>query len=102
MNIPSECTSFLKHSKTSFSAADPDRRRALAETIDSYSQDSSDEFSWAVGVQSPTLLNHVMNTIDVACRPESQSKPKPVIRLVDRNRREMPSQTYLKFRDHSI
>jgi len=77
---------FLEALENVISAADPDRRRALAETIDSYSQDSPDEFSWAVGVQSPTLLNHVMNTIDVACRPESQSKPKPVIRLVDRKR----------------
>jgi hypothetical protein len=30
------------------------------------------------------LLNHLINTIDSACRPEAQSKPRPAIRLVDR------------------
>jgi hypothetical protein len=30
------------------------------------------------------LLHHLLNTIDSACRPEAQSKLRPVIRLVYR------------------
>jgi hypothetical protein len=37
-----------------------------------------------IGASAPTLLCHLLMTIDAACRPESSSKPRPVIRLVDR------------------
>ena len=46
--------------------------------------DNPDDFFWAIGAQSPVLLYQVIMTIDAACRPTSQSKPRPVIRLVDR------------------
>jgi len=65
-------------------AADPTKREALAHTIDAYAEDFPDEFFWASGAQAPTLLFHLLNTIDSACRPEAQSKPRPAIRLVDR------------------
>ena len=65
-------------------AADPAKREALAQTIDAYAEDFPDDFFWATGSQAPTLLNHMLNTIDSACRPEAQSKPRPAIRLVDR------------------
>jgi hypothetical protein len=65
-------------------AADPVKREALAQTIDSYSEDFPDEFFWATGPQSPALLNHMLSAIDAACRPEKQSKPRAPIRLVDR------------------
>ena len=39
---------------------------------------------WATGSQAPMLLHYLLNTIDSACRPEAQSKPRPAIRLVDR------------------
>jgi hypothetical protein len=65
-------------------AADPVKREALAQTIDAYADDFPDEFFWAVGSQAPMLLNHMLSTIDAACRPEVQSKPRPAIRLVDR------------------
>jgi hypothetical protein len=65
-------------------AADPAKREALARTIDAYSEDFPEDFFWAISVQAPTLLHHMMNLIDAACRPEVQSKPRPAIRLVDR------------------
>jgi hypothetical protein len=65
-------------------ASDPAKREALAQTIDAYAEDFPEDFHWAIGAQSPTLLSHLMLTIDVACRPDQQSKPRGVIRLVDR------------------
>jgi hypothetical protein len=65
-------------------AADPTKREILAKTIDAYAEDFPDDFYWAIGPQAPMLLNHLINTIDSACRPEAQSKPRPAIRLVDR------------------
>ena len=65
-------------------AADPVKREALAQIIDAYADDFPDEFFWATGAQAPALLNHMLSTIDAACRPEKQSKPRAPIRLVDR------------------
>ena len=57
---------------------------AIEAVIDAYAEDFPDDFYWAIGPQAPMLLNHLINTIDSACRPEAQSKPRPAIRLVDR------------------
>jgi hypothetical protein len=66
-------------------AADRAKREALAETIDAYAAGCmGEEFMWAVGPQSPVLLHHLINAIDAACRPETQSKARAAIRLVDR------------------
>lgn len=65
-------------------AADPDKRAALAATIDDYQESFPDEFFWAMGAQSPTLLYYLMTSIDMSCRPEAQSKPRAPIRLVNR------------------
>jgi hypothetical protein len=66
-------------------AADPKKRAALAKTMDAYADGPmGEEFYWATGPQAPTLLHHLMMAIDAACRPESQSKPQPAFRLVDR------------------
>jgi hypothetical protein len=65
-------------------ASDPEKREQLARIIDGYADDNPDDFFWATSAQSPTLLYQVLMTIDAACRPSSQSKPRPVIRLVDR------------------
>jgi hypothetical protein len=65
-------------------AADPAKREALTRTIDAYAEDFPEDFFWATGSQAPMLLHHLLNTIDSACRPEAQSKPRPAIRLVDR------------------
>jgi hypothetical protein len=37
-----------------------------------------------VGPQAPALLNSLLQMIDAACRPGSQSKPRAAIRLVHR------------------
>jgi len=66
------------------SASDPLKRETLARTIDAYARDFPDEFCWAIGPQAPTLLHQVLTTIDMACRPPSQSRPRPAVRLVDR------------------
>jgi hypothetical protein len=65
-------------------ASDPAKREALARTINAYEEDFPEDFHWAIGAQAPVLLYHLMMSIDVACRPEAQSKPRGVIRLVDR------------------
>jgi hypothetical protein len=65
-------------------AADPAKREHLAKTIDAYSEDFVNDFYWAIGAQAPTLLSNLMLAIDAACRPEAQSKPRRVFRLVDR------------------
>ncbi len=55
-------------------AADPDKREKLAKTIDAYSEDFPEDFFWAVGPQSPTLLHNLMMTIDVGARPDTPIK----------------------------
>ena len=51
-------------------ASDPDKRAALANTIDAYAEDFPEDFFWAVGPQSPVLLHHMMTAVDGACRGE--------------------------------
>jgi hypothetical protein len=65
-------------------AADPDKRAALARTIDGYSECCPDEFFWSVSGKAPTLLYHLMTSIDISCRPEAQTRPRPPFRLVNR------------------
>jgi len=65
-------------------ASDPDKRAALASVIDGYQESFPDEFFWAVGAKAPTLLSHLMDSIDMSCRPEAQSRPRPPVRLVNR------------------
>lgn len=70
-------------------AANPAKRAALAEVLDGYAETFPEEFYWAISAQAPTLLHNLMMAIDASCRPESQSKARPAIRLVDRK----PQQT---------
>lgn len=70
-------------------AADPAKRAALAEVLDGYAETFPDEFYWATSAQAPTLLHNLMMAVDASCRPESQSKARPAIRLVGRK----PQQT---------
>lgn len=65
-------------------AADPAKRAVLAEAVDGYQEAFPDEFFWATGAQAPSLLYHLMNTVDFSCRPEAQSKARAPIRLVKR------------------
>jgi hypothetical protein len=65
-------------------SSDPKKREALAQTIDHYYEDFPEDFHWAIGASAPLLLANLMMAIDASCRPESATKPRPVIRLVDR------------------
>jgi hypothetical protein len=65
-------------------SADPAKRETLAKTVDAYCEDFPEEFFWATSAQSPALLYQLMIAIDSSSRPEAESKPRPVIRLVDR------------------
>jgi hypothetical protein len=65
-------------------AADPNKREKLAAVVDACADDFAHDFFWATGAQSPTLLSNLLMTIDASCRPDQQSKPRGVIRLVDR------------------
>ena len=65
-------------------ASDPAKREALAKTIDAYHEDFPEDFHWAVGAQAPTLLSNLLIAIDVACQPETKTKKRGVVRLVDR------------------
>jgi hypothetical protein len=64
-------------------SADPAKREALAVTLDAYPEDFPDDFYWAIGAQSPTLLYHLLSAIDMACGPEAKTRGR-VITLVDR------------------
>jgi hypothetical protein len=57
-------------------SSDPTKREKLAKAIDGWAESTT-------GVQSPMLLYHLLMDIDIACR-EKASKPRAVIRLVDR------------------
>ena len=74
----------LEAVEAALAAADPAKCEALAATINAYAEDFPDEFFWATSPQAPALLYHLLGTIDAACRPSARSKPRPVIRLMDR------------------
>jgi hypothetical protein len=63
-------------------APEPERR-ALADTLSAYSEHFPDDFFWAVGAQAPSLLSHLMATIDIASSGEGEKKGR-VTRLIDR------------------
>ena len=65
-------------------ASNPKKREELAKTLDAYSEDFPEEFRRVIGAQSPALLHNLVMTIDAGCHPETQSKPRSVIRLVHR------------------
>jgi hypothetical protein len=65
-------------------SSDPAMRETLASTIDAWAEDFPEEFHWATGVQAPVLLHHLLMEVHVSCRPDATSKPRPIIRLVDR------------------
>ncbi len=49
-------------------AASPEKREALAQTIDAYIDEFPDDLFWAGSAHATVLLNHIMNKIDSACR----------------------------------
>ena len=64
-------------------AADPARREDLARVLDAYVEDFPDDFFWATGAQAPTLLSHLLQTIDGASHSKTETRSR-VVRLVDR------------------
>jgi len=81
---PTDLYDLLDAIAATLEAADPAKREALAKTIDAYAEDFSEEFYWGISAQAPALLCHLLQTIDAGCRPSGESKPRPVLRLVDR------------------
>jgi hypothetical protein len=69
--------------KAAILAADPATREALATTIDAYHGDCPEDFHWATGPQAPSLLYHLLMTIDCASTEKSEPKSR-TFRLVDR------------------
>ena len=54
----------LEAIEAAIGSAGQSEREALAHTINAYMNDFPDEYFWAVGPQSPTLLNHLMHAIE--------------------------------------
>jgi len=61
----------------------PDKRKALADALDAYSEDCAEDFWWALGQQSPTMLHALMTAIVSGCQTGSSgAKRNVVVRLV--------------------
>lgn len=67
--------------------AAPEKKAALAEAIEGYSNSFPDEFYWAVGAQAPTLLSNLMMAIDLSSTANPQTKSTPPIVSADRRPR---------------
>ena len=65
-------------------AAPKPERDVLAEVMDSYAKDCPDDYWWSVGPQSPTLLHHLINTIEFAMA-DFVPKRERVVHLAARN-----------------
>jgi hypothetical protein len=52
-------------------SAEPTKRQALAQTINAYMDDFPEDYFWAVGPKSPTLLHHIMFAIEPNMRKAS-------------------------------
>jgi hypothetical protein len=59
----------LESIEAAIESAEPAKREALAQTINAYMNDCPEDYFWAVGPQSPTLLHHIMYAIE----PSSKS-----------------------------
>ncbi|MGA6963590.1 MAG: hypothetical protein WBZ51_08220 [Xanthobacteraceae bacterium] len=59
----------------------PDKRQALANALDAYSEDCAEDFWWALGQQSPTMLHMLMTTIYSGCQTGSGATRNVVVRL---------------------
>lgn len=73
---PTSVFELLDAVKNTIREASAEKRGALAETIDAYAEDFPEEFFWAIGVQAPMLLHHLLMTIDMACRPDDEQSKR--------------------------
>ena len=71
-----ECTTCLRPSKASSGLPLPRSVRNWRTCLKSYAESFPDEFYWATGAQAPTLLHHLMMSIDMACT--SNDKPRSI------------------------
>lgn len=58
----------LEAIEAAIESAEPAKRDALKQTINDYMEDFPDEYFWAIGPQSPTLLHHIMYAIEPSSR----------------------------------
>jgi hypothetical protein len=61
----------LEAIEATIESAEPAKREALAQTINAYMNDFPEDYFWAVGPQSPTLLHHIMRSIEPSMRAVS-------------------------------
>lgn len=54
----------LEAIEAAINSAAPSKRDALTKTIAAYMEDFPEEYFWAIGPQSPTLLSHIMHAIE--------------------------------------
>jgi len=73
----------LEALEAAIKAAPKAERETLAAVMDAYAEDFPDDFYWAVGAQSPTLLYHLINTIEAAATDDGQKKGG-VVHLITR------------------
>jgi hypothetical protein len=69
--------------EAAITASDPSKREALSAAIDGYAESFPEDFHWSVGAQAPSLLNHLVMAIDMSCRADARSQPRPSIYLAD-------------------
>jgi hypothetical protein len=68
----------LEAIEAAIESAEPAKREALAQTINAYMNDFPEDYFWAVGPQSPTLLHHIMHSIEPG-PAASLSKSRPLV-----------------------
>jgi len=61
----------LEAIEAAIESAQPEKREALAQTINAYMDDFPEDYFWAIGPQSPTLLHHIMNSIEPSMSAKS-------------------------------
>jgi hypothetical protein len=54
----------LEAIEAAIESAQPEKRELLARTINAYMDDFPEDYFWAIGPQSPTLLSHIMHSIE--------------------------------------
>jgi len=61
----------LEAIEAAIESAQPEKREALAQTINAYMDDFPEDYFWAIAPQSPTLLHHIMNSIEPSMSAKS-------------------------------
>jgi hypothetical protein len=63
---PTDIFDFLDAVEDVIKSAPPEKRAALAQTINAYAKDFPEEFFWATGPQAPNMLHMLMVTVDIS------------------------------------